>query len=35
MIIKRVNQVAFRRMDERVNEYLIEKSDNEFLMVTH
>ncbi|MDK9716581.1 MAG: Crp/Fnr family transcriptional regulator [Trichlorobacter sp.] len=34
-IMELVNEVAFRRMDERLMEYLVEKSDNRLLLSTH
>lgn len=34
-IMELVNEVAFRRMDERITEYLIEKSGAGLLMATH
>jgi CRP/FNR family transcriptional regulator len=34
-IMELVNEVAFRRMDERVMEYLTEKSVNRQLLATH
>jgi len=34
-VMELVNEVAFRRMDERVTEYLIEKSGDGLLLTTH
>ena len=34
-IMELVNEVAFRRMDERLMEYLVEKSGNGLLLATH